>query len=137
MIPNAVVVDTNLIFSALIPKSSKIRDVLFETNRVFYSPNFLISEIYKHKYKLISSSKLTETEFHQFFSGIIERINFVPLEIISVESKQKAYHLCKDVDINDTPFVALAIELNAPLWTGDKRLRNGLILKGFQNFFAV
>ncbi len=67
MNPNAVVVDTNLIFSALIPKSSKIRDVLFETNRVFYSPNFLISEIYKHKDKLISSSKLTETEFHQFF----------------------------------------------------------------------
>lgn len=137
MNPNAVVVDTNLIFSAMIPKSSKIRDVLFETNRIFYSPNFLISEIYKHKDKLISSSKLTETEFYQFFSGIIERINFVPLEIISVESKQKAYHLCKDVDINDLPFVALAIELNAPLWTGDKRLRNVLLLKGFQNFFAV
>jgi len=50
---NSVVVDTNLIFSALIPKSSKIRELLFDPNLTFYAPNFLISEIYKHKDKLI------------------------------------------------------------------------------------
>ncbi len=49
MISNSVVVDTNLIFSALIPKASKIRDILFESNMTFFSPNFLIMEIYKHK----------------------------------------------------------------------------------------
>jgi len=32
MIPPLVVIDTNLIFSALIPKASKIRDILFESN---------------------------------------------------------------------------------------------------------
>lgn len=45
MISNAVVIDTNLVFSALIPKASQIREILFEENLEFYSPNILISEI--------------------------------------------------------------------------------------------
>jgi predicted nucleic acid-binding protein len=64
MISNSVVVETNLIFSALVPKASKIRNILFESNMTFYAPNFLITEIYTHKDKLIKNSKLTESEFY-------------------------------------------------------------------------
>lgn len=134
MIPNSVVVDTNLIFSALIPKASKIREILFESNRLFYSPNFLISEIYKHKDKLVKNSKLNESEFYLYFNGIVERIKFVPIDFIGIESRQKAYELCRDIDIKDTPFVALSIDLNIPIWTGDKKLREGLESKGFNGF---
>jgi len=137
MIPRAVVVDTNLIFSALIPRASGIREVLFEKNILFYAPNFLISEFYKHKDKLIKYSKLDEAEYYQYFNGIIEKIRFVPIDFISLESKQNAYDLCKDIDIKDTPFIALAIELNMPIWTGDKKLKDGLRLKGFDHFFEV
>ena len=49
MITNAVVIDSNLIFSALILKESKIRDILFENNLEFFCPNIVIGEIYKHK----------------------------------------------------------------------------------------
>ncbi|MCF8371978.1 MAG: hypothetical protein K9H64_10170 [Bacteroidales bacterium] len=135
MISKANVVDTNQIFSALIPKASKIRDLLFDNGYKFYSPNFLISEIYKHKAKLLKNSKLTDDEFYLYFNGIIERIRFIPVDFIGVESRQKAYDLCKDVDLKDTPFVALAIELGIPLWTGDKKLKEGLKSKGFDNFF--
>jgi predicted nucleic acid-binding protein len=135
MISNSVVVDTNLIFSALIPKSSKIRDILFESNMTFFSPNFLITEIYKHKDKLIKNSKLDEPEFYLYFNGIIERVQFVPIDFIAIESRQKAYDLCKDVDIKDTPFLALSIDLSIPLWTGDKKLKEGLRIKGFNEFF--
>jgi predicted nucleic acid-binding protein len=136
MISNSVVVDTNLIFSALIPKASKIREILFESNMTFYSPNFLITEIYAHKDKLLKNSKLTEAEFYLFFNGIIERIKFIPTDFIGNDSRQKAYSLCNDVDIKDTPFVALAIDLGIPLWTGDKKLKDGLRIKGYDNFFA-
>jgi predicted nucleic acid-binding protein len=132
---NSVVVDTNLIFSALIPKASKIREILFERNMTFYSPNFLISEIYIHKDNLLRSSKLTETEFYLYFNEIIERIKFIPIDYIGDESRQKAYDLCKDVDIKDTPFIALAIALDIPIWTGDKKLKDGLRLKGFHDFY--
>jgi predicted nucleic acid-binding protein len=135
MISNSVVVDTNLIFSALIPKASKIREIIFESNLNFYSPNFLITEIYKHKNKLLKCSKLTESDFYIYFNGIIERIKFVPTDFIGKESRQKAYDLCKDIDLKDTPFIALSIDLGIPLWTGDHKLKDGLRLKGYNNFY--
>ncbi|MCF8360435.1 MAG: nucleotide-binding protein [Prolixibacteraceae bacterium] len=135
MISKSVVVDTNLIFSALIPKASKIREILFESNMTFFAPNFLITEIYKHKEKLIKNSKLDESEFYLYFNGIIEKIQFVPIDFISIESRQKAYELCNDIDIKDTPFIALTIDLNLPIWTGDKKLKDGLRTKGFNDFF--
>ncbi len=135
MISNSVVIDTNLVFSALIPKASQIRDILFESNMNFYSPNILIAEIYKHKDKLLKSSKLTESEFYLYFNGIIEKIKFIPTDFIGLESRQKAYDLCHDVDIKDTPFVALSIDFAIPLWTGDKKLKDGLRLKGFNDFY--
>ena len=135
MSPKSVVVDTNLIFSALIPKASKIREVLYESKLTFFAPNFLITEIYKHKDKLINNSKLNEPEFYLYFNGIIEKIQFLPIEFISIESRQKAYDLCKDIDVKDTPFVALSIDLNLPIWTGDKKLKDGLRSKGFNRFY--
>jgi len=136
MILDSAVVDTNLIFSALITKASKIREILFENSRNFYSPNFLITEIYKHKDKLIKNSKLDESEFYLYFNGIIEQIKFVPTDFIGIESRRKAYDLCKDIDIKDTPFVALSIDLDIPIWTGDKKLKEGLKSKGFNNFYS-
>jgi predicted nucleic acid-binding protein len=135
MISNSVVVDTNLIFSALISKASKIREVLFESNMTFYAPNFLITEIYTHKDKLLKNSKLTDSEFYLYFTGIIERIKFIPTDFIGKDSRQKAYDLCKDIDIKDTPFIALAIDLGIPIWTGDKKLKDGLRLKGYHDFY--
>jgi len=136
MTSQSVVVDTNLIFSALIPKASKIRELLFESKITFLAPNFLITEIYKHKEKLIKNSKLDESEFYLYFNGIIEKIQFVPIDFIRIESRQKAYDLCKDIDIKDTPFISLAVELNLAIWTGDKKLKDGLRLKGFDDFFS-
>lgn len=135
MIDNTVIVDTNLIFSALIPRASKIRDVLLDKQMTFFAPNFLITEIYKHKDKLIKNSKLTESELYIYFNGIIERVQFLPIDFLSKNSKQKAYDLCKDIDLKDTPFIALSIELDIPLWTGDKKLKDGLKLKGFNRFY--
>jgi predicted nucleic acid-binding protein len=135
MISNSVVIDTNLVFSALIPRASQIRDILFENNINFYSPNILISEIFKHKDKLLKNSKLTESEFDIYFNGIIERIKFIPTDFIGLDSRQKAYDLCFDVDIKDTPFVALSIDLAIPFWTGDKKLKDGLKQKGFHDFY--
>ena len=32
----------------------------------------------------------------------------------------------KEVDEKDTPFLALAIELNAKIWTGDKKFQSAI-----------
>jgi predicted nucleic acid-binding protein len=43
-----VVVDTNIIFSALLKKETRIREILDESSIQFCAPNFLIVEIFKH-----------------------------------------------------------------------------------------
>jgi predicted nucleic acid-binding protein len=133
---SSAVVDTNLVFSALLPKASKIRDVLLDDKFTFYAPNFLVSELYRHKEKLISYSKLEESEFYLFFNGIMEKIQFISIDFISTESRVMAYNLCKDVDMKDIPFISLAIELKIPIWSGDKKLKKGLTEKGFNNYFV-
>jgi predicted nucleic acid-binding protein len=48
---------------------------------------------------------------------------------------KKAWALVKDVDAKDLLFVALSIETDGLLWTGDKQLRTGLAARGFDAFF--
>jgi len=62
----------------------------------------------------------------------IRQIHYtISLEIIPQEIWQESEYLTFDIDLDDTPFVALSIFLNAYLWTGDKALYYGLINKGF------
>lgn len=45
---------------------------------------------------------------------------------ISAKSWDRAINMVKNVDEFDAPFLALTLELNAFLWTGDKKLISGL-----------
>ena len=130
-----VVVDANIIFAALRISQSRIRKGLFGGNYDFYCPNFLIVEIFKHKERILSKSKLSEEETYEALSMITSRIRFVSDKNISTGNFIKAYELCRGVDIKDVPFIALSLELECPLWTRDKALKFGLIKKGYNSFF--
>jgi predicted nucleic acid-binding protein len=130
-----IIIDTNLIFSALLSSSSQIREVLLDDSYTFYAPNFIIAEVFKHQRKMLKYTKLDEIDFFTYFNAIIENVSFIPLDFISITSRQKAYDLCKGVDLKDIPFVALSIEFQAPLWTGDNKLKKGLSTKGFNDFY--
>ena len=132
----SVVIDTNLIFSALLAQMSAIRETLLDDSITFYAPNYIIAEIFRHQRKMLKFTKLSEVEFFSFFNSIVENVKFVPLSFISIESRQQAYDLCQGIDLKDIPFVALSLELDAPLFTGDNKLKNGLSAKGFDNFYV-
>lgn len=129
-----IVIDSNKIFTMLISNNVKSREFLFDNDKIFYAPNFLFLEVFRLKEKILKFSKLTENEFLQTFSIIFERINFIGRNYISNENKVKALNLCSDIDEADTPFIALALQLNAKVWTGDLVLKNGLIKKGMNIF---
>ncbi|WAN69275.1 PIN domain-containing protein [Moorena producens JHB] len=57
--------------------------------------------------------------------------------MITAEHLATAYELCRDIDETDTPHVALTIELGGLLWTGDKKLKEGLQRKGFVQLFEL
>jgi predicted nucleic acid-binding protein len=49
----------------------------------------------------------------------------------------KSKELLIDVDLDDVPFLAMAKNLNAKLWTGDKKLIKGLKKKGFNDIVST
>ena len=130
-----VVVDTNILFSSLLSERSALRDILLERDYHFFAPNYLFVELFRYKDKIQRYGKLDEEELYEFLHAITERIQFIRLDFISIESRQQAYDFCKDVDVKDTVFVALCLELGAVLWTGDKKLKKHLSEKGFQQIF--
>ena len=130
-----VIVDTNILFAALRSKNSKLRETLVGIEHIFYTPNFLVVEIFKHKERIIKKAKTSEEEIYEFLNKVLQHIHFINEELITEENANIAYELCKDVDEKDTPFVALTLELSGKLWTQDKQLRKGLKAKGFDNFF--
>ncbi len=131
----SIIVDTNVIFSALRSKDSRTRTKLLKSRHKFYTPNFLIVEIFKHKERIVQKAKTSEEEIYEFLNKTLQKIHFVNEELIGAEHIIAAYHLCKDVDEKDTPFVALTFEMEAELWTRDQELKEGLRRKGFNKFF--
>jgi predicted nucleic acid-binding protein len=131
---SSFVVDTNILFAALLPQSSTLRNILLKEEFTFFAPNFVIVELFKHKEKLCILSKLNEQELLSSLNLIVDRINFVQDVTIALKNKIAAYNLCSSVDENDTPFIALSIELKVPIWSIDQKLISGLSKKGFDNF---
>ena len=133
---NQVIIDTNLVFAFLHKNQAKSARFFFSNqDYIFLTPNFFVYETFLHHNIILSKSKGTHEETLSLFEKVVEKLCFINEFTISVKNFIDAYHLCKDVDDKDIPFVALSLELNAPLWTRDGILKTHLISKGFTNFF--
>lgn len=123
-----IVIDSNIVFSAILNTESKISYLIINGSKYFdfYSPGLLKYEILKHKEKILRLSNYSESQFNEVFESITKRITFVDELLISDDELFKAYEIVKDIDQNDALFLALAYNLKASLWTGDKQLIKGL-----------
>ena len=129
-----IIVDTNIVFSALLNVNSRIGQILIngKNHFDFYSPEYVRHEIFRHKKKIISIGKLSENEFLETYELILKNITILNHSIIPAEIYRNAESICRDIDIDDTIFVAVSDFTKGILWTGDLRLLNGLSKKGFK-----
>ncbi len=134
---HAITVDTNIIFSALLKNHSNYYDVLTNNSIHFLIPKFAFIELFKHKEKIVRYSEHADDEVLEILYGIMKNIQIYDENLISLNSREKAWNLVKEIDEKDTVFVALCLETNSRLWTGDKKLINGLRNKGFDRFFEI
>lgn len=58
-----IVLDSNILFSALI-KDSITRRIILECDSIFLFPSFIFEEMEKHKKELLKKSKMEEKEFN-------------------------------------------------------------------------
>lgn len=129
-----IVMDSNIIFSALISGKELYIDI-FKSLKI-YVPDFIFREISKYENKIIKKTKIGN-EFTFFVRELFSEITVIPELAISKENYKKALSICKDIDPKDTPYLALSIELDIPLWTNDKSLIQGLLDKGYPNIITT
>ena len=130
-----IVTDANIIISALMRGSRQIRRTLARKDLQFVSPKFIVVELFKHAPKIQKATKLSKDKVLELLSSIVNQIKFYEEDLISIGSWAEAFRLCRDVDEKDTPYIALALELDADIWTNDKKLKIGLRKKDFNRFY--
>lgn len=130
-----LVIDSNIIFSAILNTHSKIAQILLTGSDFydFYAPEYVRSEIWAHQDKIKNIARLSDEHFIEVYELILKNITVLNHSIVDKETYTDAFELCKNIDINDTTFVAFSKYLKCKLWTGDKKLIKGLQKKKIEN----
>ncbi|MBK9174912.1 MAG: PIN domain-containing protein [Flavobacteriales bacterium] len=123
-----LVVDTNIVFSAILNSNSRIARILTSGRRhfEFYSCEFLRIELIKHRPKLRKLTHLSEADLDEVIDKVTTNIRFINESTLPAALLLRVESNLALVDPKDTPFVALAKRIKARLWTGDKALVKGL-----------
>ena len=134
-----LIVDANIVFSAILNTNGKIGDLLINSNAYFsfIAPNFLRTEIRSHYTKLIKISGLTLEEIQEAEFQVYKVIQFISEEQIKVTHWIAADDLVKDIDPKDTHYIAYSKHFRCKIWSGDKSLIRGLEKKNFKNFIST
>lgn len=134
-----IVVDTNIVFSAILNTNSKIARIILQPKSTLnlYSTDQLQYELAEHWNKLKTLSKYSEIELHKVSTLITSRIKFISVEFIPLKLLLKTEVLTRDIDIDDTEFVALTEHIRGKLWTGDKTLAKGLVRKKWDKLIST
>jgi predicted nucleic acid-binding protein len=134
-----IVVDTNVAFSTFLNINSRIGQILLNGSRYynFYAPDYIRYELIEHKEKIKSIGKLTDERYVELFALILRNIRTLNHSIIPKIFYQTAFEICKDIDEDDTAFIAINNYVRGRLWTGDVKLINGLLDKGYSKIITT
>jgi len=134
-----IIVDTNIVFSAILNSNSRIGKILLNSKEhfQFFSCNYLRVEIHRHRNKLLKLTKLTEVQLSELESLVTQKITFIDERLIPNDLLIKTEIQLKTIDPNDTVFVALTKRLEGKLWTCDMRLYSGLKAKRFKDIILT
>jgi len=125
------VIDTNVIFSSFLKANSEELYIIESAIHEVYLCGFTGIELFKNKEKILKYSQLREEQILNAYQLLVENTKAIHEYEIPVDVYRQAEELCEGVDQKDTVYVAAALFLDANLWTGDKKLKEGLIKKGF------
>ncbi len=134
-----LIVDANIVFSAILNTNGKIGDLLINSNKYFnfIASGFLRIEIKKHYSKIIKVSGLTLEQVQEAEFEIYKDVTFISEEQIKAPIWIEAEKLVFDIDPKDITYVAFAKHFKCKIWSGDKALIKGLEKKGFNRFITT
>lgn len=120
-----LVLDNNIFFSLMNPES--VNSYLFSSIRAeFSAPEFIKSELKKHKLECLFKSKLSEHGFEIRQKEVEESIEFIKVSKYE-EFLEKAAALLSDPD--DVDFLAVSLSINSAIWSNDQHLKKQSLVK--------
>jgi predicted nucleic acid-binding protein len=134
-----IVVDSNIVFSAILNTQSIIGQLLIRGSKHFdfYSISQLKDEINFHKIKIQRLSGFDDMQFNSIYQLLLDQIQFIDDNLLSNLEITIATNLVREIDVNDSLFIALSSQLHSLLWTGDKKLINGLREKNYKGLITT
>ncbi len=134
-----IIADTNILISASLQSNGNLYSIL--TSRFstidFVVPEFALTEIKRHKERICKDSKIHIKIFQANLETILEAIHILPDTEVNNSHILTAENLTKDVDIDDTIFIAFSLALDSMVWTGDLKLYKRLRKIGFKNIITT
>ena len=114
-----LVIDANILFSALIKDSFTV-DIIVRDDIELFAPEFLFDEFLQHKEDILRKARKTTEELHRLLNSIKELIKII-LEDDVDDIMDEAERISPDP--KDIPYIALALKLEIPIWSNDKKLK--------------
>jgi len=121
-----LVVDANIIISALIATNGDTYDLLFRKDLELFAPQLLKHEISKHENLIAEKAGLETQDIKEFFNVISKEIRFVPDSMLE-EHKFFAREISPDE--NDSEYFSLSLKLKCGIWSNDKKLKEQSLIK--------
>lgn len=112
-----LVCDTNVVFSALIA-GGKTRELILSSQTDLYAPEFFFTELDSHRDEIEEKSRLSEDQLRLLRSILFKDTDVVPREEFE-DHLERADELIGKTDPDDVPFLALALYLDADVWSDD------------------
>ena len=114
-----IIVDTNIIISALIA-DSLTRKIIMKSELEFYYPDIGLNEIIKYKHLILQKSQMKENELDILLSLLLKRIVLLSEDRIKQKFRE-ATEIFKTIDPDDIIFLAAALSIkDSIIWSEDK-----------------
>ena len=116
-----LVLDANILISAIL-KDSHTRHFLLLGKHSFFVPEFILNEISDHLEELEGKTFLSGDELKRILDEVILKAN---IGIISTDELKEYVLRAKEIspDVDDIPYLALALKLGCAIWSNDKDLK--------------
>jgi predicted nucleic acid-binding protein len=115
-----LVVDANVLFSAAIKDSATARMILRDDLRL-HAPAYLFDEFETYEETILERTQREAHDFDRFVSILRRRISSVQVERYE-HLEAEAESVCPDP--GDIPYFAVALAMDACLWTDDRELQD-------------
>ena len=114
-----LVADTNVAAAAIL-KKGMTRELVFHPGLILHSPEYLTTELNKHRAEFIKKSGLDEDSFEKACALVLANVRQAGRqEYLSFETEAKQI----SPDPDDYPFLALAMRFGYAIWSNDRRLK--------------